>query len=136
MGPLRREVMVPVPSFRRPSSLIGLSIVLILLASAVDAVVWTYQAKRDLARADDLEMSIPSLSHTDVAAVRARALEAEVNRAEAELRQIDQQVLDRLRELSDSDHSGPIDHIRGNRLDDTLVVGDRCAAADPLCDLE
>ena len=136
MGPLRREVMVPVPSLRRPSSLIGMSIVLILLASAVDAVVWTYQAKRDLVRADDLEMSIPTLSHTDVAAVRARALEAEVNRADAELRQIDQQVLDRLRELSDNDHAGPIGHIRGNRFDDRLIVGERCAANDPLCDLE
>ena len=136
MGPLRREVMVPVPSMRRPSSLIGMSIVLVLLASAVDAVVWTYQAKHDLARADELEMTIPTLSHTDVAAVRARALEAELNRAEAELRKIDQQVLDRLRELSDENHRDPIDHVRKDRLDDTLIVNERCAAADPLCGLE
>jgi hypothetical protein len=136
MGPLRREVMVPVPSLRRPSSLIGMSVVLVLLASAVDAVVWTYQAKRDLARASDLEMTIPTLSHTDVAAVRARALEAELNRAERELRKIDQQVLERLRELSDEDYSRSIDHVRKSRLDDTLITGERCAAADPLCGLE
>lgn len=46
MDPLRREVLVPVPTYRRPSSVIGLSIVLVLLASAVDAVVWSYQAVR------------------------------------------------------------------------------------------
>ena len=46
MGSLRREVIVPVPSYRRPSSLIGLSIMLMLLASSVDAMVWSYQIRR------------------------------------------------------------------------------------------
>ena len=46
MEPLRREVLVPVPSHRRPASLIGLSIVMVLFASAVDALVWSYQAQR------------------------------------------------------------------------------------------
>jgi hypothetical protein len=47
MERLRREVLVPVPSYRRASSLVGLSIAMVLLASAVDAVVWTYQARRE-----------------------------------------------------------------------------------------
>jgi hypothetical protein len=42
--------MLPVPSYRRASSLIGLSVVLVLVASAVDAVVWTYQSQRRLWR--------------------------------------------------------------------------------------
>jgi hypothetical protein len=46
VAPLRREVLLPVPSYRRASSLIGLSVVLVLVASAVDAVVWTYQSQR------------------------------------------------------------------------------------------
>ncbi len=132
MGPLRREVMVPVPSYRRPSSLIGISVVFVLLASAVDAVVWTYQAKRDLARADDVEMSIPTLSHTDVAAVRARAREADVARSEQELREIDQQVLERLRDLSD-DQRRAIDRARHEAIDNGTVT---CDPADPLCGLE
>ena len=69
MGPLRREVMVPVPSMRRPSSLIGMSIVLVLLASAVDAVVWTYQAKRE-AEERMLRQDAPGLTHTDAARVQ------------------------------------------------------------------
>lgn len=132
MGPLRREVMVPVPSYRRPSSLIGISIVLVLLASAVDAVVWTYQARRDLARADDLEMSIPTLSHTDVAAVRARALEVDLARADEELRQIDQQVLERLRELS-GDQRRALDDARREAIESGAV---QCDPSDPLCGLE
>jgi hypothetical protein len=132
MGPLRREVMVPVPSYRRPSSLIGMSIVLVLLASAVDAVVWTYQARRDLSRADDLEMNIPSLTHTDAAAIRARTLEAELSRAEEELRQIDEQVLERLRELSD-DQRHAIDQARREAIESGAVT---CDPSDPLCGLE
>lgn len=131
MGPLRREVMVPVASYRRPSSLIGISVVLVLLASAVDTVVWTYQARRELQR-DEIEMTIPSLSHTDVAAVRARAREAELNRAEAELRQIDQQVLERLRQLSD-DQQTAIDRARREAIESQHLT---CDPADPLCGLE
>ncbi|HEY8143754.1 MAG TPA: hypothetical protein VIG06_13815 [Kofleriaceae bacterium] len=124
--------MVPVASYRRPSSLIGISVVLVLLASAVDTVVWTYQARRELSQRDDLEMTIPSLSHTDVAAVRARAREAELNRAEAELRQIDQQVLERLRELSD-DQRTAIDQARREAIEHEHLT---CDPADPLCGLE
>lgn len=43
---LRREVVIPVPSYRRPSSLLGVGLALVLMASAVDAVVWTYQARQ------------------------------------------------------------------------------------------
>jgi hypothetical protein len=46
MEPLRREVLVPVPAHRRPASLIGLSIVMVLFASAVDALVWSFQVQR------------------------------------------------------------------------------------------
>lgn len=61
MTVLRREVMVPMPSYRRPSSLIGLSIVLVLLASAVDAVVWTYQARRAAEERAAFEMMRPTV---------------------------------------------------------------------------
>jgi hypothetical protein len=138
MGSLRREVMVPVPSYRRPSSLIGMSIVLVLLASAVDAVVWTYQAKRDAERGD-AEINIPTMSHTDVAAVRARALEADLARAAEELRQLDEQTLERLRDIGGEPSLHTlIDRAdrEKNRLDDSLVTAPRCEAADPLCDLE
>ncbi len=60
-GGLRREVLIPVPLYRRASSLIGLSMVLVLLASAVDAVVWTYQTQRRLWRASPADTLRPSV---------------------------------------------------------------------------
>lgn len=124
---LQREVMVPVPSYRRPSSLIGMSIVLVLLASAVDAVVWTYQARRDAARSHLGEAtSIPTLSHTDVAAIRARALEADLARTEEELRQLDERLLERLQG-------------KDARVLDELadpVPARECDPNDPLCGIE
>jgi len=145
MGSLRREVMVPVPSYRRPSSLIGISVVLVLLASAVDAVVWTYQAKRDAARsAAQDSMGVPTLSHTDVAAVRARVLEADMARAQQELREIDQRVLERLRNLNDEhavlDEDRQIREARGQtgpaELEDPVVTIEQCDPSDPLCGIE
>ena len=130
MGSLRREVMVPVPSYRRPSSLIGISIALVLLASAVDAVVWTYQASRELSQIGTVEdTDIPTLSHTDVAAIRARALEADLARAEAEMRTIDERVLERLRSLDEVEQPKRRRYFRqvGN---DTVTP---CDANDPLC---
>lgn len=47
---LRREVLVPVPSYRRASYLVGLGVLLVLVASAIDAVVWTYHSQRRLWR--------------------------------------------------------------------------------------
>lgn len=133
---LRREVMVPVPTYRRPSSLIGMSIVLVLLASAVDAVVWSYQAKREIERESAGEVTgIPMLSHTDVAAVRARALEADLARAEEELRQIDQQMLERLRgDAPVADAAEPADPLDGQGPLEGAAV--KCDAADPLCGVE
>ena len=43
-------MLIPVPVYRRASSLIGLGVVLVLVASAVDAVVWTYQTQRQFWR--------------------------------------------------------------------------------------
>lgn len=64
MEPLRREVLVPVPSHRRPTSLIGLSIVMVLFASAVDALVWSYQAQRAaLEREDTFVRARPCRAH-------------------------------------------------------------------------
>jgi len=145
MASLRREVLVPVPSYRRPSSLIGLSIVLVLLASAVDAVVWTYQAKREAERGNlDQATSIPTLSHTDVAALRARVLETDLARAEEELRQVDEKMLQRLQrddvgaQAPDEDERQMpiIDRAPARRFDDSVVTIERCAPSDPLCGLE
>ena len=137
MEPLRREVMVPVPSYRRPSSLIGISIVLVLLASAVDAVVWTYQTTRALDEIGSVDATdIPTLSHTDAAAVRARALETELARAADELRQIDERVLERLREMEGDTPLGDLLRRGDQRLDDSLVTVDRCDPSDPLCGVE
>jgi hypothetical protein len=47
-GGLRREVIVPVHALRRVISLLGISVMLILVASAADAVVWTYQSQERL----------------------------------------------------------------------------------------
>jgi hypothetical protein len=143
MGPLRREVMVPVPSYRRPSSLIGMSIVLVLLASAVDAVVWTYQARRQVERGNlDDATSIPRLNQTDVAALRARVLETDLARAEEELRQVDERMLQRLQgetgnaQLPDEDQSRlQTDRLQPD-LDDSVVTAARCAPDDPLCGID
>jgi hypothetical protein len=144
MASLRREVMVPVPSYRRPSSLIGMSIVLVLLASAVDAVVWTYQAKSEVERGSlDEATSIPRLNQTDVAALRARVLETDLARAEEELRQVDERMLHRLQAESNAqapdedDAAMPVeDSPPPKRLDDRVVTAPRCASGDPLCGIE
>jgi hypothetical protein len=146
MASLRREVLVPVPSYRRPSSLIGMSIVLVLLASAADAVVWTYQAKREAERGNlDQATSIPTLSHTDVAALRARVLETDLARADEELRQVDEKMLERLQrdgvgaaQAPDQDEGQMpiIDRGPARRFDDSVVTIERCAPSDPLCGLE
>ena len=60
-GGLKREVLIPVPMYRRASSLIGLSVVMVLLASAVNAVVWTYQTQRRLWRESPAETLRPSV---------------------------------------------------------------------------
>jgi hypothetical protein len=52
---LRREVVVPVPAYRRATSLIGLSV-----ASAIDAVVWTYQSQRRFWREDTIGATRPA----------------------------------------------------------------------------
>lgn len=129
---LRREVMVPVPSYRRPSSLIGLSIVFVLLASAVDAVVWTYQAKRD---AETLEReAVPALSHTDAAALRARVERAEMIRALE-----DQDIRQQLSEALERTWAGPYDDAghygKMNQTfdEDGLVPVELCDESDPLC---
>lgn len=128
--------MVPVPSYRRPSSLIGISIVLVLLASAIDAVVWTYQTSRELGEIGTVDATeIPTLSHTDVAAIRARAREADVARAEEELRIIDQRVLERLRSLDEDQQPAPeLDYF--HPLDDSGLAVQACNPADPLCGLD
>ncbi len=145
MASLRREVLVPVPSYRRPSSLIGMSIVLVLLASAVDAVVWTYQAKREAQRGNlDQATSIPTLSHTDVAALRARVLETDLARAEEELRQVDEKMLHRLQgrddnaQVPDEDEAPMpiVDPAPGRQFDDSVVTIERCDPNDPLCGVE
>lgn len=59
MALLRREVLVPVPSHRRPSTLIGMSIAMVLVASAADAVIWSYQAKRQAEEQAAREMMRP-----------------------------------------------------------------------------
>ena len=63
MEPLRREVLVPVPSHRRPASLIGLSIVMVLFASAVDALVWSYQAQRAAMERQEMVRPRPCRAH-------------------------------------------------------------------------
>ncbi len=142
MGPLRREVLVPVPSYRRPSSLIGMSIVLVLLASAVDAVVWTYQARREVARGNDDATGIPRLNQTDVAALRARVLETDLARAEEELRQVDERMLQRLQAddvnavYEDEAPMPIVERVPANRLDDGAITIERCAPGDPLCGIE
>lgn len=47
-GGLRCEVIVPVHALRRVTSLLGISLMLVLVASAADAVVWTYQSQQQL----------------------------------------------------------------------------------------
>lgn len=71
MEPLRREVLVPVPSHRRPASLIGLSIVMVLFASAVDALVWSYQAQRAMIERETRAVTRPCRDRQQPAAIRA-----------------------------------------------------------------
>ncbi|HKE14762.1 MAG TPA: hypothetical protein VKB80_07870 [Kofleriaceae bacterium] len=59
LAPLRREVLVPVPSYRRASYLVALGVLLVLVASAVDAVVWTYQSQRRFWRQEAVESLRP-----------------------------------------------------------------------------
>src|SRR5204863_9018356 len=73
MERLRREVLVPLPTHRRPTSLIGLSIALVLLASAVDAVVWSFQAQRAMVERQTREMLRYSMSRHQAAAMRLAA---------------------------------------------------------------
>jgi hypothetical protein len=67
-GRLEREVLVPVPAYKRASTLIGLSLILVLVASAVDAVVWTYQSQRRIWQEEAAENIRPALK-------RSRAVE-------------------------------------------------------------
>jgi hypothetical protein len=78
VAPLRREVMLPVPSYRRASSLIGLSVALVLVASAVDAVVWTYQSQRRFWR----EQAAETMRPPPVRALEPRYFVAEEDKIE------------------------------------------------------
>ena len=69
---LRREVVVVPPAFRRLTSLLGLGMVFVLMASAMDAVVWTYQMRRRLHEQEIVEALRPTRMRRDVAARRAR----------------------------------------------------------------
>jgi hypothetical protein len=121
MGDLRREVMVPVPSYKRPSSLIGISIVVVLLASAVDAVVWTYQARRAVQEQAIRDDAPASLTHTDAARIRRAMSEARAD-GRANHREV-VRALER--------------HLRDTGVrDDSLITVTRCDARDPLCGLE
>ena len=107
--------MVPVPSYKRPSSLIGISIVVVLLASAVDAVVWTYQARREVQEQVIRDEAPATLTHTDAARIRRAMEEAREVRGGPDIIHKREQ----LRSLQD----GPI----------TVT---RCDASDPLCGVE
>ena len=69
---LRREVIVVPAAFRRLTSLLGLGMVFVLMASAMDAVVWTYQMQRRLHQQEIAEGLRPTSTRWDVAARRAR----------------------------------------------------------------
>lgn len=64
---LEREVLVPAPGYKRASTLIGLSLILVLVASAVDALVWTYQSQRRIWRDDTTETRRPAIERTRAA---------------------------------------------------------------------
>ena len=64
---LEREVLVPVPAYKRASTLIGLSLILVLVASAVDAVVWTYHSQRRIWRDDAADTRRPAIQRTRAA---------------------------------------------------------------------
>lgn len=61
---LEREVLVPVPGYKRASTLIGLSLILVLVASAVDALVWTYKSQRRIWRDDTAATTRPAVERT------------------------------------------------------------------------
>lgn len=69
---LRREVIVVPAAFRRLTSLLGLGMVFVLMASAMDAVVWTYQMQRRLHHEEVAQALRPTPMRRDLAARRAR----------------------------------------------------------------
>lgn len=69
---LRREVIVVPAAFRRLTSLLGLGMVFVLMASAMDAVVWTYQMQRRLHQQEVAEGLRPTSTRRDAAVRRAR----------------------------------------------------------------
>lgn len=69
---LRREVIVVPAAFRRLTSLLGLGMVFVLMASAMDAVVWTYQMQRRLHQQEVADGLRPTSTRRDAAARRAR----------------------------------------------------------------
>ena len=80
---LRREVVMPIAHHRQPSSVIGISLLLLLLASALDALVWTYHAKRSAEQRALSEQAGPSLTRQEAA--RLRQLEVEVDAMSARI---------------------------------------------------
>ena len=70
---LRREVIVVPAAFRRLTSLLGLGMVFVLMASAMDAMVWTYQMQRRLHQQEIVEALRPRPMRRDVALRRAHA---------------------------------------------------------------
>ena len=69
---LRPEVIVVPAAFRRLTSLLGLGMVFVLMASAMDAVVWTYQMQRRVHQQEIAEGLRPTSTRRDLAARRAR----------------------------------------------------------------
>lgn len=57
-------------AFRRLTSLIGLSMLLVLMASAVDAVMWTYQVQRRIRRQEAAETMRPARTRRDAGLLR------------------------------------------------------------------
>jgi hypothetical protein len=70
---LRCEAVVPVAAHRRATSLIGLSLMLVLVASGVDALVWTYQSQRQLWRDEAGETTRPAAAWREVGYRRVRS---------------------------------------------------------------
>ncbi|HYU15843.1 MAG TPA: hypothetical protein VEL05_07225 [Candidatus Acidoferrum sp.] len=66
-GGLKREVVVPRPVYRRLSTVSGLCLALLMMASAADAVVWTYRAQRRYWRAEAAESLRRALSRRQAA---------------------------------------------------------------------
>jgi uncharacterized protein HemX len=65
-------VIVVPAAFRRLTSLLGLGMVFVLMASAMDAVVWTYQMQRRLHQQEVVDALRPRTTRRDQAARRAR----------------------------------------------------------------